>query len=69
MKLSQPVTSGFARPGAAAAAARKGHALGRPYCREWDSDQAKAAVRRRTWRPVRSVPPEQQPLELKDVAS
>lgn len=31
---------GFAIPGNAAAAARKGHALGRAYCREWTPAEA-----------------------------
>lgn len=35
-----PRPRGFALPGNAAAAARKGHALGRAYCREWTPAQA-----------------------------
>jgi hypothetical protein len=31
---------GFAIPGNAAAAAKKGHALGRDYCHEWTPGQA-----------------------------
>lgn len=35
-----PRPRGFAIPGNAAAAARKGHALGRAYCHEWTPAQA-----------------------------
>ena len=35
-----PRPRGFAIPGNASAAARKGHALGRAYCHEWTPPQA-----------------------------
>lgn len=40
---ARPRPRGFALPGYASAAARKGHALGRPYCHEWNPDQAVSA--------------------------
>lgn len=33
--------TGFARPGYAAAAARKGHQLGPPHCYQWTADEAR----------------------------
>jgi hypothetical protein len=37
---------GFAISGYASKAAKKGHALGPPYCREWTREEAKAASRK-----------------------
>lgn len=43
-----PRPRGFALPGHAAAAARKGHQLGKPYCREWTPQQARKAASKAT---------------------